>query len=146
MRTSLILPKLLIDQQVNDLIDRDITSGPAFLTFDFQGYKQIINDQRIAVQNIKQKIKIFSGICVLVNISLMIWGFYDGTIKDWGMLASIVGSIVVLFYSLGSISVTINSVKNAFPNEGFVWINVWNLIIQSVLMFINFTLRLICNT
>ena len=46
LRTSLILPKLLIDQQVNKLIDKDISDGPNFLKNDYKIYKQVIDEQR----------------------------------------------------------------------------------------------------
>ena len=46
LRTSLILPKLLIDQQVNKLIDNDISDGPNFLKNDYKIYKQVIDEQR----------------------------------------------------------------------------------------------------
>ena len=77
LRTSLILPKLLIDQQVNDLIDKDVTNGPGFMNFDFQGYKQIIEDQKKAVQLIKRRVLILTWIVLLINVGMSIWGFFN---------------------------------------------------------------------
>ena len=62
--------------------------------------------------------------------------------KHWGMLTSFIGAIAVLFYSLAVIARTIKSVKNAFPNENFVWVNVWNLIIFSILLLCDYSMAL----
>ena len=58
------------------------------------------------------------------------------------MLTSFIGAIAVLFYSLAVIARTIRSVKNAFPNENFVWVNVWNLIIFSILLLCDYSMAL----
>ena len=59
------------------------------------------------------------------------------------MLLSFIGAISVLFYSLASIARTIKSVRNAFPNENFVWVNVWNLIIFAVLLLGDYSMGLV---
>ena len=110
LRTSLILPKLLIDQQVNDLIDKDITNGPSYLNFDFQGYKQIISDQKNAVSLIKRRVFLLGALVLIINIGMAIWGFWSTSMKNWGMLASFICAIAVLFYALGLIARTIKSV------------------------------------
>ena len=59
------------------------------------------------------------------------------------MLISFIGAIAVLFYSLAHIARTIRSVQNAFPNESFVWVNVWNLIIFTVLLLCDYSMVLV---
>ena len=74
---------------------------------------------------------------------MCIVGFYVPVEGHWGMLVSFIGSICVLFNSLARISRTIRRVQNAFPNEGFVWVNVWNLIIFALLLLVTYTVSLV---
>ena len=74
---------------------------------------------------------------------MSVWGFFNKLEKHWGMLLSFIGAISVLFYSLASIARTIKSVRNAFPNENFVWMNVWNLIIFAVLLLCDYSMILV---
>ena len=78
-----------------------------------------------------------------VNLLLCIMGIFHTHLMHWGMLFSFIGSIIMLFNSLARISKTIKSVKNAFPNEKFVWINVWNLILFAILLVICYSTTLI---
>ena len=79
---------------------------------------------------------------LLINAGMAVWGFFNKLEKHWGLLTSFIGAIAVLFYSLAGIARTIKSVKNAFPNENFVWVNVWNLIIFSVLLLCDYSVAL----
>ena len=79
---------------------------------------------------------------LLVNVGMAVWGCFNRLEKHWGLLASFIGAIAVLFYSLAAIARTIKSVKNAFPNENFVWVNVWNLIIFSILLLCDYSVAL----
>ena len=78
-----------------------------------------------------------------VNLALCIMGIFHTHLMHWGMLFSFIGSIFMLFNSLARISKTIKSVKDAFPNEKFVWINVWNLILFAILLVITYSTTLI---
>ena len=74
---------------------------------------------------------------------MTVWSFSNTYVKDFGFLSSLIGSIIVLFISLAKIAKTIKSVQNAFPNENFVWINWWNLIIFTLLNLILFVMKML---
>ena len=78
-----------------------------------------------------------------LNLVMCITAFFIPSVMHWGMLLSFIGSICMLFNSLTRISKTIKSVKDAFPNEKFVWINVWNLIFFAILLVITYSTALL---
>ena len=131
----------MIDEQVNNLIDKAVSSGAGNLSFDFEGYQQIITDQKQDINLIKRKLLIYSIVIVLANLGLTVLSCKYTYVKNFGFLGSFIGAILVLFISLGKIATTIKSVQNAFPNERFVWTNVWNLIIFTLLNLILFVLN-----
>ena len=86
---------------------------------------------------------ILIALVLALNFSLCIVGYFSTYLMHWGMLFSFIGSICMLFNSLARISKTIKSVKDAFPNEKFVWINVWNLVLFAILLVITYSTTLI---
>ena len=86
---------------------------------------------------------ILTALILAVNLSLCIMGIFHTHLMHWGMLFSFIGSICILFNSLARIKKTIKSVKDAFPNEKFVWINFWNLILFAILLIITYATTLI---
>ena len=128
---------------MNELIDKDIREGPSFLSNDYHVYKRVIDEQRESVAVIQRKVHITTAVVLSINVLMCIVGFYVPVEGHWGMLVSFIGSICVLFNSLARISRTIRRVQNAFPNEGFVWVNVWNLIIFALLLLVTYTVSLV---
>ena len=78
-----------------------------------------------------------------INLSLTVWGCFDTNVKNFGFWASMAAAVTVLFWALAHIANTIKSVQNAFPNEKFVWTNVWNLIFFCILSFIGYVLSIV---
>ena len=77
-----------------------------------------------------------------VNVALTVWGCFSTNVKNFGFWASMAAAMTVLFWALAAIANTIKSVQNAFPNEKFVWTNVWNLIIFCILSLIAYVLAI----
>ena len=81
-------------------------------------------------------------IIVLINIGLTLLSIkYPYYVKNFSFIASLAFAILVLLESMRRITRIIKSVKNAFPNETFVWVNVWNSIIfitLNLILFLNF--------
>ena len=122
---------------MNDLFDKEIKSG-SFDQNDFQFYRQMIDEQHASVTVIKRKVFLVTALILTINVAACITAFKIEQVKYWGMLISFIGSVCVLFYALAKIAKTIKSVKDAFPNERFVWINVVNLICFVILLIFTY--------
>ena len=94
----------------------------------------MIDEQRSSVTVIKRKVYSMTALVLTINVATCITAFKIELVNHWGMLVSFIGSVCVLFYALVKIAKTIKSVKEAFPNERFVWINVVNLICFVILL------------
>ena len=84
-------------------------------------------------------------VVTLVNISLTIWGYWSTESNKWGFFFSLSGSLLVLIFSLQLLTRTIRAEENAFPNENFVRVNVWNLIIFLALLIITLLIDILVN-
>ena len=81
----------------------------------------------------------------LANISLTIWGYWSTESNKWGFFFSLTGSLLVLIFSLNLLTRTIRAEENAFPNENFVRVNVWNLIIFLALLIFTLLMDIFVN-
>ena len=94
---------------MNDLLDKEIKSG-RFDQNDYQFYKRVIDEQRASVTEIKRKVYLMTALILTINVAACITAFKIEQVKHWGMLASFIGSVCVLFYALAKIARTIKSI------------------------------------
>ena len=92
---------------------------------------------------IQRNVHITTAVVFAIIFVMIVVGCFVKEVAHWGLLVSIIGSIGVLFNSLARISRTIKTVQNAFPNEGFVWVNVWNLVAFALLLLVTYSMSLI---
>ena len=111
---------------------------------DYKIYKHVIDQQRQSVAMVQRNVHITTAIVFGIILVMIVVGCFVKEVAHWGLLVSIIGSIGVLFNSLARISRTIRTVQIAFPNEGFVWVNVWNLVAFAVLLLLTYSMSLVC--